>query len=74
MKKLRDNGKSYSEIATILNKENIPTRYTKDNKKCSWYSTTVRNTLNRQKVGIKDKKKRSEYYKMISQIFKLQLP
>ncbi|ENO12329.1 site-specific recombinase, DNA invertase Pin [Thermoplasmatales archaeon SCGC AB-539-C06] len=33
MRKLRENGKSYSEIATALNKDGIPTRYTKENKK-----------------------------------------
>jgi site-specific DNA recombinase len=52
MKELRENGKSYSEIATVLNKEGIPTRYTKENKKSSWYSTTVRNILNRREVII----------------------
>ncbi len=56
MKGLREKGKSYSEIATILNKEGIPTRYTKENKKSSWYSTTVRNILNRREVMLYDKK------------------
>ena len=56
MKGLRENSKSYSEIATALNKEGIPTRYTKENKKSSWYSTTVRNILNRREVIIEDKK------------------
>ena len=50
MKNLRDKGKSYSEIATIFNNELIPTRYTKENKKSSWYSTTIRNILNRREV------------------------
>ena len=50
MRELRENGKSYSEIATALNKDGIPTRYTKENKKSSWYSTTVRNILNRREV------------------------
>ncbi len=56
MKKLRDNRKSYSEIATILNKENIPTRYTKDTKKSSWHPSTVRNILMRPEVKLVDKK------------------
>jgi len=56
MKELRENGKSYSEIATVLNKEDIPTRYTKEDKISSWYSTTVRNILNRREVIIEDKK------------------
>jgi len=56
MKGLRENGKSYSEIATVLNKEGIPTRYTKENKKSSWYSTTVRNILNRREVITENKK------------------
>jgi len=55
IKKLRNNGKSYSEIATSLNNDGIPTRYTKENKKSSWYSATVRNILIRQEVVIKDK-------------------
>ncbi len=50
MRKLRENGKSYSEIATSLNKDDIPTRYTRENKKSNWYSSTVRNILNRPEV------------------------
>ena len=56
MRKLRDNGKSYSEIATVLNKESTPTRYTKENKKSSWYPSTVRNILNRRDVIIENEK------------------
>ena len=56
MKKLRDNSKSYSEIATVLNKEGIPTRYTKEDKKSNWYSTTVRNILIRRDVVIEGEK------------------
>ncbi len=52
MKNLRDKGKSYSEIATTLNNEGIPTRYTKEDKKSIWYSTTVRNILNRREVKL----------------------
>ncbi len=54
MKKLREDGKSYSEIATALNKGGIPTRYTRENKKSSWYSTTVRNILNRREVVLEE--------------------
>jgi len=50
MKKLREDGKSYSEIASYLNSQTIETRYTRDDKKSSWYSTTVRNILNRRDV------------------------
>jgi len=59
MRELRDKGKSYSEIATVLNKEGISTRYTKENKKSSWYSTTVRNILNRRDVVIDDEKEKT---------------
>ena len=52
MKTLRENGKSYSEIAKILNKEGIPTRYTRENKISNWYSSTVRNILNRKDIII----------------------
>ena len=57
LRKLRENGKSYSEIATALNKDGIPTRYTKENKKSSWYPSTVRNILIRREVVINDKNK-----------------
>ncbi|KYK23699.1 hypothetical protein AYK21_02140 [Thermoplasmatales archaeon SG8-52-2] len=52
MKKLRELGKSYSEIAEALNKDGIPTRYTKEDKKSSWYSTTVRNILMRREIKL----------------------
>jgi site-specific DNA recombinase len=55
MKKLRELGKSYSEIAESLNKDGIPTRYTKGDKKSSWHSSTVRNILIRPKIVL-DKK------------------
>lgn len=54
MRKLRENGKSYSEIAIALNTDGIPTRYTRENKKSSWYSTTVRNILNRREVVLEE--------------------
>ena len=63
MKKLRDNNKSYSEIATVLNKEDIPTRYTKENKKSSWYPSTVRNILNRRDVIIENEKEETWIFK-----------
>jgi site-specific DNA recombinase len=50
MKMLREAKKSYTEIANALNKDGIPTRFTKDNKKSSWYSSTVRNILIRKEV------------------------
>jgi site-specific DNA recombinase len=59
MKKLREHGKSYSEIAAILNKEGIPTRYTRGDKKSDWYSTTVRNILVRREIDYDNKKKSS---------------
>ena len=59
LRKLRENGKSYSEIATALNKDGIPTRYTKENKKSSWYPSTVRNILIRREVVMNNKKEKT---------------
>jgi len=56
MNKLRGDGKSYSEIANYLNGNNIKTRYTREDKISSWYSTTVRNILNRRDVVLNGKK------------------
>jgi DNA invertase Pin-like site-specific DNA recombinase len=56
MKKLREDGKSYSEIANYLNEHKIKTRYTREDKISSWYSTTVRNILNRGEIVLNDKK------------------
>ena len=56
MNKLREERKSYSEIAAYLNEQKIKTRYTRKDKKSSWYSTTVRNILIRREVVINDKK------------------
>ena len=50
MKMLREAKKSYTEIANALNKDEIPTRFTKDSKKSRWYSSTVRNILIRKEV------------------------
>ena len=55
MRRLRKEDKSYSEIATYLNENNIKTRFTRDDKKSSWYSSTVRNILDRPKVVLKKK-------------------
>ena len=57
MDKLRGEGKSYSEIANYLNEHKIKTRYTREDKISSWYSTTVRNILNRKEVVLDDEKK-----------------
>lgn len=56
MNKLRGERKSYSEIANYLNENNIKTRYTREDKISSWYSTTVRNILNRRDVVLNGKK------------------
>jgi site-specific DNA recombinase len=56
MKKLRNGGKSYTEIAETLNKDGIPTRFTKRDKKSCWHPSTVRNILNRQEIVIEKKK------------------
>jgi len=56
MRKLREGGKSYSEIAAIFNKNMIPTRLKRDGNKCSWYPSTVRNILVRQQVDLNETK------------------
>ncbi|MDI6887513.1 MAG: recombinase family protein [Candidatus Thermoplasmatota archaeon] len=45
MKELRNEGKSYSEIAAILNERKIPTRLKRAGRKCKWHPITVRNIL-----------------------------
>ena len=57
MKKLRGEEKSYNEIAAYLNGQKIKTRYTREDKQSSWYSTTVRNILIRQEVVLNDEEK-----------------
>ena len=52
MHQLREGGRSYSEIANILNKDDIPTRFTKGGKKRSWHPSTVRNILMRSEIKI----------------------
>ena len=56
MRKLREEGKSYNEIAKYLNENKVETRYTRKDKKSDWYSTTVRNILIRKDVVLEDKK------------------
>jgi site-specific DNA recombinase len=56
MRQLRNEGKSYNEIAKYLNEHKIQTRYTRKDKQSNWYSTTVRNILNRKEVILNDKK------------------
>jgi len=53
MKNLRDEGKSYNEIAEYLNINGYKTRHTKKDKKSNWYSTTVRNIINRKEIKFK---------------------
>ena len=53
MEQLRNEGKSYSEIATELNKNGVPTRFTRKDKASSWYPSTVRNILTRPEVRLK---------------------
>jgi len=48
MTSLRDEGKSYNEIAEYLNIKGYKTRHTNKNKKSSWHPSTVRNILNRK--------------------------
>lgn len=51
MKKLRTEGKSYSEIANYLNDNRMPTRLSRQGKNCRWYPITVRNILMRESEG-----------------------
>jgi len=53
MKDLRNEGKSYNEIAEYLNVKGFKTRHTRKEKKSSWHSSTVRNILNRKEVKLK---------------------
>jgi len=47
MKKLREGGKSYNEIATYLNEKNIKTRLKRDGNRCCWHPSTIRNIIMR---------------------------
>ena len=55
IKQLRADYKSYSEIANYLNENKIKTRFTRPDRECSWYPSTVRNIVNRSEVNINDK-------------------
>ena len=48
MKELKNSGRSYSEIAAILNDRRISTRHKREGKKSKWYPVTVRNILTRE--------------------------
>jgi len=56
MRKLRGENKSYSEIATYLNEKRVTTRLTREDKRCSWHPSTVRNILMRVEVVLNGKK------------------
>ena len=56
MKELRNEEKSYSEIANYLNENKIETRFTRDDKQFHWHPSTVRNILIRTEVKLYDKK------------------
>lgn len=50
MHTLRSQGKSYSEIATALNIQGVPTRLSRADKASSWHAGTIRNILLRPEV------------------------
>jgi site-specific DNA recombinase len=47
MTKMRNEGKSYREIATLLNEQRVPTRMQRKGKKTMWHPITIRNILMR---------------------------
>jgi hypothetical protein len=47
MKQMRDEGKSYREIANSLNDKKVPTRMKKKGHKTKWHPITIRNILMR---------------------------
>lgn len=47
MKKMRNEGKSYREIATSLNEQRVPTRMRRKGNKTIWHPITIRNILMR---------------------------
>jgi site-specific DNA recombinase len=47
MNKMRNDGKSYSEIATSLNEQRVPTRMKKKGNTTRWHPITIRNILMR---------------------------
>jgi len=56
MQKLRNEGKSYTEIAKYLNEKRIPTRLKRNGGTCNWYPSTVRNILIRSPVKLNETK------------------
>lgn len=56
MRKLREEGESYREIATTLNENRILTRLKRAGKKCKWHPITVRNILMRLEGGLNERK------------------
>ena len=58
MHQLRDESKSYTEIAKYLNEKRIPTRLKRNGGTCSWYPGTVRNILIRQQVELNETKEK----------------
>jgi DNA invertase Pin-like site-specific DNA recombinase len=58
IKKLREKGNSYTEIAKYLNKNGIPTRHTRKDKKSDWYSTTVRNIIFRPELLVNESREK----------------
>jgi len=54
MRKLREDGKSYNEIATYFNEKRIKTRLTREGSDCSWHPSTVRNILMRPEVVLNE--------------------
>jgi site-specific DNA recombinase len=59
MKQLKEEEKSYSEIANYLNENRIPTRLHREGNKCSWHASTVRNILMREEFKHYDKQERN---------------
>jgi len=53
IKKLRESGKSYAEIASYLNEKQVPTRLKREGHNCSWHPSTVRNILLRHGITTK---------------------
>jgi site-specific DNA recombinase len=58
MRQLRNEGKSYTEIAKYLNEKRIPTRLKRNGGECSWYPGTIRNILTRPQVELHETKER----------------
>jgi len=56
IRELREEEKSYSEIANYLNEHKVTTRFTRSDRQCSWHPSTVRNILIRPEVALNDQK------------------